>query len=145
MCIFHTFLWFRPRSRLQRQIVNSTFRWFETNPTSVRDTVIMSLYFICLYIYICAYGSVSRGPTEKYKKIKNMNIVRVCIYFIKNHKRTEHLRRVVKIDRYSGGFLVTFFSASLEHKLCKKFVLYVNTSACDRFDGPKTPVGLGRS
>jgi len=44
-----------------------------------------------------------------------MNIVHMYnkytyIYFIiKNHKRTEHLRRVVKIDRYSGGFLVTFF------------------------------------
>lgn len=79
-----------------------------------------------------------------------MNIVHMyniyILYYIKrkkNHKRTEHLRRVVKIDRYSGGFLVTFFSTSLEHKLCKKFVLYVNMSACDRFDGPKTPVGLG--
>lgn len=74
----------------------------------------------------------------------------MCIYFIqkkkKNHKRTEHLRRVVKIDRYSGGFLVTFFlirPSSINY--VKKFVLYVNMSACDRFDGPKTPVGLGRS
>lgn len=74
-----------------------------------------------------------------------MNIVRMYIFYKKNHKRTEHLRRVVKIDRYSGGFLVTFFSTSLVHKLCKKFMLYVNTRACDRFDGPKTPVGLGRS